>query len=66
MVNLPNVSQEVHHMIDHDLTLTNEQLNEIMIKFEHEIKKGLRKDQHDSSEVKCFVTFVEDLPVGTG
>lgn len=44
--------------------LDNGKLKNVMIKFEREIKKGLKKATHDESEVKCFVTFVTKLPTG--
>lgn len=30
------------------------------------INKGLKKDTHPSAIVKCFPSYVQDLPDGTG
>lgn len=65
MNKIPEVLQSVHKAIDSDLKLDNKKLQEVMIKFEREIKKGLRRATHSVSEVKCFVTYVQDLPNGT-
>lgn len=29
------------------------------------INRGLKKETHDQATVKCFVTYVQDLPKGT-
>ena len=63
--NIPAVSMKVRKVIDHELVLDNKQLVEVMTKFEREIRKGLKKSTHSSSEVKCFVTYVQNLPNGT-
>lgn len=47
-----------------DLVLTNEQIAELMEILLSEIKKGLRRDTHKSSTVKCFPTYVQDFPNG--
>ncbi|KAG5671718.1 hypothetical protein PVAND_001898 [Polypedilum vanderplanki] len=60
-----SIPQKVHDAIDRDLVLDNKKLNDVMVKFEREIKKGLSKAHHDESEVKCFVTYVQNLPMGT-
>lgn len=65
MNNLPEVSHLVQEMIDPQLCLSNETLNQVMISFERQIKKGLKKSTHNTSEIKCFVTYVQDLPNGT-
>lgn len=62
---MTNVTEKVHQLIDNDLVLDRNKLNEVMIKFEREIKKGLKKSTHDESEVKCFVTYVQNLPTGS-
>lgn len=31
-----------------------------------EINKGLSRETHDEAIVKCFTTYVQDLPNGTG
>lgn len=37
-----------------------------MKRFIEDVEKGLTKKGHDNSAVKCFVTYVQDLPNGTG
>ncbi|XP_065331747.1 hexokinase type 2 isoform X1 [Cloeon dipterum] len=45
-----------------DLVLSTDQALEIKNKLNHEIERGLGKDTHDTSSVKCFITYVQDLP----
>lgn len=61
---LPSVSEKVHEAIDEELLLTNEKLKEVMMKCEQEIQRGLKRATHKSAEIKCFVTYVQDLPNG--
>lgn len=49
-----------------DLILSNDQLQIVMEKLLEEITKGLSKSGHDDAIVKCFTTYVQDLPNGTG
>jgi hexokinase len=49
-----------------ELLLSDAQLSEIMNRLLEDIQLGLRKDTHEKSIVKCFVTYVQDLPNGTG
>lgn len=49
-----------------ELVLTDAQLQELMKRFLSDIQKGLSKKEHDNAIVKCFVTYVQDLPDGTG
>lgn len=49
-----------------DLILDEKKLREIMSKFLHEIERGLKKQTHPQADVKCFVTYVQDLPNGKG
>lgn len=49
-----------------DLVLSNDQLRLVMQKLTDEINKGLSKATHDDAIVKCFTTYVQDLPDGTG
>ncbi len=49
-----------------DMVLSEEQLKEIMDKLLRNINEGLSKDGHESSAVKCFITYVQDLPSGKG
>lgn len=48
-----------------DLILTDEQCRKIMEKLTEDINKGLSKDKHDEAVVKCYTTYVQDLPNGT-
>lgn len=59
-----NIPQKVRDLIDNDFVLDRAKLSDVMIRFEHEIKKGLKKSTHPSSEIKCFVTYVQNLPTG--
>ncbi|VVC36906.1 Hexokinase, N-terminal,Hexokinase, binding site,Hexokinase,Hexokinase, C-terminal [Cinara cedri] len=45
--------------------LSNEQLGTIMDDMDKAIKNGLGKETNPSSIVKCFVTYIQDLPNGT-
>ena len=49
-----------------DLVLSTDQVLEIKNKLNHEIEQGLGKDTHNSASVKCFITYVQDLPNSTG
>jgi hypothetical protein len=49
-----------------DLILDDKTLREIMSRFLQEIEKGLKKETHPKADVKCFVTYVQDLPNGKG
>lgn len=57
--------QQVHETIGSKFLLDNETLRDIMIRFEREVNKGLSKTMHNEAEVKCFVTYVQNLPKGT-
>ncbi|KAG5319354.1 HXK2 Hexokinase, partial [Pseudoatta argentina] len=48
-----------------DLVLSDDQLRLVMQKLTDEINKGLSKETHDDAIVKCFTTYVQDLPNGT-
>lgn len=52
------------HELCQQLLLTDEQIEELNYRILHEIKKGLAKDTHAKANVKCFVTYVQDLPNG--
>lgn len=65
MSQLPEVSSKVRKAIDSQLLIGNDKLLEVMMRFEREIKKGLKKATQESSEVKCFVTYVQELPNGS-
>lgn len=49
-----------------DLILDDKTLREIMSKFLGEVEKGLQKKTHPQADIKCFVTYVQDLPNGKG
>lgn len=49
-----------------ELVFTDTQNREIMKRLLDDLNKGLGKKTHPSSIVKCFVTYVQDLPNGTG
>lgn len=49
-----------------ELILNNETLKTVMKVFESQIHKGLKKATHDEAEIKCFVTYVQSLPTGSG
>ena len=38
--------------------------DKFMEAFRNQIQSGLKKKTHDGAEVKCFVTYVQDLPNG--
>ncbi|XP_039282800.1 hexokinase type 2 isoform X2 [Nilaparvata lugens] len=47
-----------------DMILSDEQLKQVMCKLNCAINEGLAKKSHDDAIVKCFVTYVQDLPTG--
>lgn len=49
-----------------DLVFSDATIKKIMTTFLDEVNKGLSKKTHDKAIVKCFVTYVQDLPNGTG
>ncbi|XP_011700787.1 PREDICTED: hexokinase type 2 isoform X3 [Wasmannia auropunctata] len=48
-----------------NLVLSDDQLQLVMQKFTEEVNKGLSRETHDDAIVKCFTTYVQDLPNGT-
>lgn len=48
------------------LVLSQEVLHEVCDRMEEEINKGLGKDTNPDASVKCFPTYVRDLPNGKG
>jgi hypothetical protein len=48
------------------LQLSDDQISEMMNRLMEDIQLGLGKNTHQKSIVKCFVTYVQDLPNGTG
>ncbi|XP_014362578.2 hexokinase type 2 isoform X3 [Papilio machaon] len=57
--NLPQIREEceVFH-------LTDKQIREIMSRLHNDLLKGLGKDSHATSIVKCWITYIQDLPNG--
>ncbi|CAG2058913.1 unnamed protein product, partial [Timema podura] len=47
-----------------ELILSDKQIKEISSRFLVDVKNGLAKNTHHSSPVKCYVTYVQDLPDG--
>lgn len=49
-----------------DLIFDQDTLKELSRRFLNDVNKGLKKETHPNAIVKCFVTYVQDLPNGTG
>lgn len=49
-----------------ELILTPEKITELEKRFLYEINRGLSKETHSKADIKCFVTYVQDLPNGKG
>jgi hexokinase len=49
-----------------NLILSDKDIEELMRKFLIEIKAGLGKATHKDADIKCWVTYVQDLPNGKG
>ncbi|XP_044756105.1 hexokinase type 2-like [Coccinella septempunctata] len=47
-----------------EFLVTNEQLKEYERRLVIDLKKGLNRQTHNTSIVKCFVTYIQDLPTG--
>lgn len=47
-----------------EFKLSQSQLTEVSRRFLNEINRGLCKQTHDNADVKCFPTYVQDLPTG--
>ncbi|KAH8406637.1 hypothetical protein KR222_000262 [Zaprionus bogoriensis] len=45
-------------------TITDQQMHEIVVRLTKEINMGLARDTHPRAVVKCFITYVQDLPTG--
>jgi len=60
-----NFIAQIHEQC-RELELSNPQISEVMNRLQEDIQLGLGKDTHQTSIVKCFVTYVQDLPNGTG
>ncbi|KAG5880594.1 hypothetical protein JTB14_002399 [Gonioctena quinquepunctata] len=48
-----------------ELILDNDKLHKIMEIFLDNVHRGLKKETHPTAIVKCFPTYVQDLPNGT-
>lgn len=48
------------------MILTDEQLHEVIKRLTQEMLKGLNKDTHKDAVVRCYPTYVQSLPTGTG
>nr|CAH7713724.1 unnamed protein product [Callosobruchus chinensis] len=48
-----------------ELILDNDKLKKIMEVFLDNVERGLKKKTHSTATVKCFPTYVQDLPNGT-
>lgn len=46
------------------LQLSDKQIKEIMSRLHNDLLKGLSKQNHDKAMVKCFITYIQDLPNG--
>lgn len=49
-----------------ELIFSDEHMERLMKNFLTEIEKGLKKETHPSADIKCFVTYVQELPNGRG
>ncbi|XP_044257846.1 hexokinase type 2-like isoform X3 [Tribolium madens] len=58
------ISNEIREKCQ-ELVLNNAQLEEYKKKLLNDLKKGLAKATHPTSIVKCFITYVQDLPDGS-
>ncbi|XP_063697248.1 hexokinase type 2-like [Culicoides brevitarsis] len=58
------ISEEIKQKCQ-DLIITDSKMRELMKKFLCEVQRGLSRKTHAESEVKCFVTYVQDLPDGS-
>ncbi|XP_055706161.1 hexokinase type 2 isoform X2 [Phlebotomus papatasi] len=47
-----------------ELELTDEKTKTFMTRILAEINRGLKKETHAEADIKCFVTYVQDLPNG--
>ncbi|KAF5273061.1 hypothetical protein FQR65_LT04803 [Abscondita terminalis] len=58
------VSNEIRDQC-RELVYTDAQCKEIMKRLNYDLNRGLGKQTHKDAIVKCFVTYVQDLPNGT-
>ncbi|VEN40540.1 unnamed protein product [Callosobruchus maculatus] len=59
-----HVSNEIRDKC-RELILDNDKLKKIMEVFLDNVERGLKKKTHSTATVKCFPTYVQDLPNGT-
>lgn len=57
-------ANEVVSKLFQQLTITDEQTNKLKEIILQEINLGLAKDTHNNASVKCYPTYVQDLPNG--
>lgn len=65
MININNLRFQIREACQ-DMVLSEEQLKNIMDRLLKSINEGLSKEGHNSADVKCFITYVQDLPNGKG
>lgn len=58
------IKQEIKDICK-DLVLSDDQLRKVMERLDNELNRGLNKATHKDAIVKCFTTYVQDLPNGT-
>lgn len=47
-----------------ELILNDEHMKELMKRIIYEIERGLSAKTHNEADIKCFITYVQDLPNG--
>lgn len=48
------------------MILSDDKLRQLMDTLNDQLHKGLAKETHPTATTKCFPTYVQDLPQGTG
>lgn len=48
------------------MVLSEEQLKEVMERLLRALNEGLNRETHEKAVVRCFTTYVQDLPNGKG
>lgn len=56
---LPEIKEQCKELI-----FSDEHMERLMKNFIVEIEKGLKKETHPTADIKCFVTYVQELPNG--
>lgn len=62
---MPALSLQVKEICQ-ELVLSQETLKEVCACLQEEINKGLGKESNPEATIKCFPTYVRDLPNGKG